>query len=325
MVIEYKYSIIIPHRNTPDLLQTCLNSIPRRDDIQIIVVDDKSDTDKVDFYNFPGLNDPSVEVYFLNEWKGAGHARNVGMEHAKGKWLLFADADDYFSDLFPIALDLFQEDKNEVIFFKISSVNLQTRMPSMRGEFYNSLIDMALKHGNYDKLLFYSSPCSKFYNSSFIKSNNISFQEVYIADDVMFSTMVGAKTKSFIASDLPIYCVSERNGSLTKNKSIEAALERLDADLQATLFLKDIGKDHIVRHWVYLTWLNVYRIDIMKAVIVMPGVYSVIGFTFIEYIFKSLIEVIKHYYKKLLMKIKLQYPEMWTILKKVKYLFKKIR
>lgn len=37
-----KYSIIIPHHNVPTLLERCVNSIPQRDDIQIIVVDDNS-------------------------------------------------------------------------------------------------------------------------------------------------------------------------------------------------------------------------------------------------------------------------------------------
>ena len=42
------YSIIIPHKNSASLLQYCLNSIPIRDDVQVIVVDDNSDADKVD-------------------------------------------------------------------------------------------------------------------------------------------------------------------------------------------------------------------------------------------------------------------------------------
>ena len=35
---EIVYSIIIPHKNIPDLLRRCLDSIPQRPDIQIIVV-----------------------------------------------------------------------------------------------------------------------------------------------------------------------------------------------------------------------------------------------------------------------------------------------
>lgn len=40
------YSFIIPHKNCPVLLNRCLDSIPIRDDVQIIVVDDNSDVDK---------------------------------------------------------------------------------------------------------------------------------------------------------------------------------------------------------------------------------------------------------------------------------------
>lgn len=36
------YSIIIPHYNIPCLLDICLESIPKRDDVQVIVVDDCS-------------------------------------------------------------------------------------------------------------------------------------------------------------------------------------------------------------------------------------------------------------------------------------------
>ena len=64
---EINYSFIIPHKNIPDLLQRCLDSIPRREDIQIIVVDDNSDLDKVDFDHFPGISEPCVEVYFTKE------------------------------------------------------------------------------------------------------------------------------------------------------------------------------------------------------------------------------------------------------------------
>ena len=69
------YSIIIPHKNTPDLLRKCLDSIPHRDDVQIIVVDDNSDEDKVDFEHFPGLNEERTEVYFTKEGKGAVNTR----------------------------------------------------------------------------------------------------------------------------------------------------------------------------------------------------------------------------------------------------------
>lgn len=49
-----KYSIIIPHKITPNLLQRLLDSIPQRDDLAVIVVNDNSSPSTVDFRHFPG-------------------------------------------------------------------------------------------------------------------------------------------------------------------------------------------------------------------------------------------------------------------------------
>lgn len=40
--MDFNYSITITHYNAPALLERMLDSIPNRDDIQIIVVDDFS-------------------------------------------------------------------------------------------------------------------------------------------------------------------------------------------------------------------------------------------------------------------------------------------
>ncbi|MFS2459047.1 glycosyltransferase, partial [Phocaeicola vulgatus] len=48
---SYHYSIIIPHKNTPRLLERCLYSIPTWDEIQIIIIDDNSNSVSV-FYIF---------------------------------------------------------------------------------------------------------------------------------------------------------------------------------------------------------------------------------------------------------------------------------
>lgn len=91
-----KYSIIIPHKNSPDLLKRCLESIPDRTDIQVVVVDDNSSSAIIDWNleraNFKG----NVELVLTKEGLGAGFARNKGLTYIKGKWVLFADADDYY-------------------------------------------------------------------------------------------------------------------------------------------------------------------------------------------------------------------------------------
>lgn len=72
--MEILYSIIIPHKDIPCLLQRCLDSIPSRDDVQIIVADDDSSPDVVDFAHFPGSDRADVEILFTKEGRGAGYA-----------------------------------------------------------------------------------------------------------------------------------------------------------------------------------------------------------------------------------------------------------
>lgn len=95
MLTNINYSIIIPHKNSAGLLQRCLDSIPQRDDIQIIIIDDNS-------LNIKKLRDIEkkysyVEMIYTKEGRGAGYARNVGLKQIKGKWVLFADADDFYN------------------------------------------------------------------------------------------------------------------------------------------------------------------------------------------------------------------------------------
>ena len=124
--MDYTYTIIIPHKNAPLLLQRCLDSIPFRDDIQIIVVDDDSSSDVVDFMDFPGSSREDVEIIFTKEGKGAGYARNCGLLHARGKWLLFADADDFYKESLLLSLDPYIDATFDIVYFGADSVNSET-------------------------------------------------------------------------------------------------------------------------------------------------------------------------------------------------------
>ena len=126
------YSIIIPHKNIPDLLQICLDSIPVRDDIEIIVVDDNRDDDIVSKSDLPGLERSDCKVIFTKEGKGAGYARNVGLDNANGKWVLFADADDYFVDDFIAKIDQYKDSDFDIVFFRVNAVDLITKVISNR-------------------------------------------------------------------------------------------------------------------------------------------------------------------------------------------------
>lgn len=106
----FNYSIIIPHKNSPDLLERCLKSIPQRDDAEIIIVDDNSDPTIVDFAAFPGIDRFQTRCLFDKEGKGAGAARNIGLKYATGKWVYFMDADDMLSPEANVFFDKYASD-----------------------------------------------------------------------------------------------------------------------------------------------------------------------------------------------------------------------
>ena len=106
------YSIIIPHYNCPDLLTRCLDSIPVREDIQVLVIDDCSPG--ADKYKelYPALSRPYLEFYNTPFGGSAGRARNIGLDHAKGKWIVCVDADDL---LVPEAAEILDAGKMPVL------------------------------------------------------------------------------------------------------------------------------------------------------------------------------------------------------------------
>ncbi|HBI2840432.1 TPA: glycosyltransferase family 2 protein, partial [Escherichia coli] len=74
---------------------TAIESIPVREDIEIIIIDDGS-TDGLS--NVISSYKGNKIIYFHKENGGVSSARNKGIDLATGKYLLFFDGDDYYSE-----------------------------------------------------------------------------------------------------------------------------------------------------------------------------------------------------------------------------------
>lgn len=211
--ITKKYSVIIPHKNTPELLQRCLASIPKRVDIQVIVVDDNSDLDKVDFYHFPGMDDECVEVYLTKDGKGAGYARNVGLKHAKGKWLLFADADDYYVDGTFDVLDKELNEDLDVLYFNVTSnsTRKEARASCIAGkyeDYFKTKDDTLVKFG-------IRSPWNKCIFSKLVFDYGLVFDEVPVGNDAMFNLKMSGYARKYKIISERLYCLTDTEGSIT--------------------------------------------------------------------------------------------------------------
>ena len=86
--------IIIPTYKNKEGLRRTLNSMPLRDDVNIIVVDDGSNLDYSDILN----EYPYIHFYQLDVNIGPGMARQHGIDHSYGSHILFLDTGDYLYD-----------------------------------------------------------------------------------------------------------------------------------------------------------------------------------------------------------------------------------
>lgn len=89
-------SVIVPVYQAEKVLRTCTDSILKQSfsDFELLLIDDGSPDSSGALCDRIAEEDPRVRV-FHKENGGVSSARNVGMEEAKGKFLAFADSDDW--------------------------------------------------------------------------------------------------------------------------------------------------------------------------------------------------------------------------------------
>lgn len=252
-----KFSFIIPHKNSPKLLQRCLASIPRDENIQIIVVDDNSSADIVDFNHFPGKDDECVEVYFTKEGKGAGYARNVGLKYALGKWIIFADADDFFTENALSILNTQYNNKADIVFFYSQSIYDDTKEKADRSTMYNSLVNDYLNDRAIENKIRvgFLVPWAKMIKRCLIENNNIKFDEVPAANDVYFAVLAGLAAKCIDAVPESIYVVTVNRGSITRRRIYEIAFSQYYVNLKRNLYLRKVGLS-IEQHSILYKYLE---------------------------------------------------------------------
>jgi glycosyltransferase involved in cell wall biosynthesis len=251
------YSVIIPHKNTPRLLERCVNSIPQREDIEIIIVDDNSSSDIVDFSKFPCTNVPNVKVIFNKDAKGAGHARNIALPLAVGKWIIFADSDDFFNPCFNDILNDYINSTDDIIYFNANSVDSTTLRPSNRVDHLHDFFQIYhrdKKEGEKQFRYLFSEPWCKICRRTMIINNHIKFEETIIDEDVFFSYNAGYNAKGVHIDDREAYCVTSRENSLSQITSEEKLFCRFKIAAEWNKFLLDNNINLEIKNFTYMLY-----------------------------------------------------------------------
>lgn len=234
-------SIIIPYYNTLDSLLRLIKSIPVRDDIEVLVVDDNSDKPFEDLCRkFEAF--PHVQL-FLNDsgTKGAGASRNIALRHAVGRWLLFADADDFFIEGFYEKLLPYLESDYDIVYFPPTSMDEATGEISSRHITYMEYVNKYYRDPSFENMTVlkfgFCTPWSKLIRHSIFEEHSLLFDEILVGNDIMCMTKCAFYSHNIKASNETIYCVTRGSGTLTSKKD-----ERNF----------DIRTDLLIRHYCFL-------------------------------------------------------------------------
>jgi len=244
--MEKLLSIIIPHYNSTDSLKNLIESIEKEAfRIDVFIVDDHSEASEKKRLNelVRNINSKKNDYILLeNHGKFAGGARNTALNLLSSKWVIFADADDYFTFGWYEIVSKYYQSESDLVFFLPTSFNLSNQKIGQRHRGYQSALlnytnNKSKKSLDKVRMKIYP-PWSKLIKSEFVKENDIRFDEVIASNDIMFSIKIGLSAKNIDVSKENIYCVTEGENTLTTKPTLARIKSRIMVMKEANDFLK---------------------------------------------------------------------------------------
>ncbi|UOB17076.1 glycosyltransferase [Abyssalbus ytuae] len=216
-----KLSVIVPVYNLAEYLEKCINSIVQQDippaNYEIVAVNDGSTDNSLQILDSLSSKYKNLKI-ISQENKGLSSARNTGIEHATGEYILFVDSDDYIlpgtlHHLLSIArkntLDVLEFgaagiDQNGKIVY---SIQKSTNNGILSGEEYLSSVT------------YMNSACNKLYRREFFNKHSFRFKEGIYIEDIEFNIRVIFYAKRVQAIDRVMAHFVQREGSITRTRN----------------------------------------------------------------------------------------------------------
>ncbi|MFG1709060.1 glycosyltransferase family 2 protein [Nonomuraea sp. M3C6] len=204
-------SVVIPAHNCRTYLDRCLTAaLVQRVKKEIVVVDDGSTDGSGELLDLYAAYHPAcVKVIHIDNSGGAGRPRNVGIEHATGRYVFFCDADDYLG---PEALErmVAMADRNgsDIVLGKI--VGHGRRAPLSMFQHSADRVELG------DSTVYNSLSCFKLFRRELLERHRIRFGEgLLVGEDLLFTVHAYCHAEAIsVVADYDCYhLVSRPDGS----------------------------------------------------------------------------------------------------------------
>ena len=239
-----KLSVICPVYNTEKYLRTCLESIQRQtlNDFEVLLVDDGSTdaSSKIcdDFCN----NDLRFKCVH-KENGGVSAARNMGLSIATGKYVFFADSDDYLEQTaFENLFDAAEKNQSEIVCGSYRICRGQKR----REVFLDEGPLLILRKTDMQGWFFL---WNKLFLRSFLCDSGIRFREdIKISEDGLFIFQLLMRTTKIYCIKSIVYNYLLRAGSAMGALSLGGIQNQIivNSELEKEIALFDVRKTYEV-------------------------------------------------------------------------------
>lgn len=269
-----KISIIVPVYNVKKYLSKCLDSLINQTlkDIEIICVNDGSTDNSLDILNEYAKKDERI-VVINKENSGPGASRNLGIEKARGGYILFVDADDWIEKrTCEICYKRVKKYQVDMLSFCVNKVQGNKISPiyyyDIKDEKIISWKDIS------DKV--FKSPFHSwhyFMKRDFLIKNNIKYpEEIFWCEDVPFVLSCWLKVNDVCFIPDRLYNYVQQQSSITKNNTHFFDLFKLIPILkkiqpsQNNFLFNEMLSSWIVEHfcWIYTNKRNKNTLENIK-------------------------------------------------------------
>lgn len=242
-----RLSIIIPMYNASQHIERCINSIYHQglnvNEFEVIVINDGSTDNSLEIVKDYFTSYKNIR-FFSQKNSGQGAARNLGIKHATGEYILFLDSDDF---LLPQSINKILAIVKHVSCDVINFL-MEVELPT------GNVKESYLYHYDYDKIysgkelllrtgINIGSACSSLYKRSFILRNNIFFPVDMKHEDVFFSYQIYTFASRVIFTKTHAYYYCWHPDSTDRNKSYENLKLLQLSDISQAYYLNKLSLD----------------------------------------------------------------------------------
>ena len=230
-----KLSVIIPVYNAEKTLKKCIESVLKQkdEDLEIVLINDGS-TDASDkmIQEYKEKN-PKIISYYKKKNTGVADTRNYGIKKAKGKYILFLDADDYLDIHLYGLVKQYMEKAIDLIKFKLQRENEKGKViETVDGPVFEDKTGEEGFEVLYATDVLLDSPCVYVIKKDIFIKNKLEFKVGTEHEDFGLMPFVIVLAKTMISINFYGYHYVQVKGSITRNDSYQKTKKKANDALK---------------------------------------------------------------------------------------------